>query len=137
MSAASLVAMQDAVYAALSASPAIKALIGDPARLYDHVPDEAIFPYVELGEVSARRFDSTSRSGLDCMLTFNAWSRYSGRREAKQILDAVYGVLHDGSLSIAGNAHVLTGFQSAETTRDEDGLTYRGIAKYRVIVQAS
>lgn len=137
MSAASLVAVQDAIYAALSGSAALQALIGNPARLYDHVPENAAFPYVELGEVNARRFDSASRSGLDCALTLNVWSRYQGRREAKQILDAIYGVLHDGGLSIAGNAHVLTVFQSAETKRDVDGLTYHGIVKYRVIVQAN
>ena len=137
MSAPSLAALQDAIYAALAGSATVQALIGGPARLYDHVPEDAAFPYVELGEVSARRFDSTSRSGLDCALTLNVWSRYGGRREAKQILDAIYGVLHDGSLSVAGNAHVLTSFQSAETRRDADGLTYHGIARYRVIVQAS
>lgn len=136
MSAASLVAVQDAIYAALSGSAALQALIGNPARLYDHVPEDAAFPYVELGEVSARRFDSASRGGLDCQLTLNVWSRYQGRREAKQILDAIYGVLHDGTLSVAGNAHVLTSFQSAETRRDDDGLTYHGVVKYRVLVQA-
>jgi hypothetical protein len=136
MSAPSLAALQDALYAALASSAALQALIGVPARVFDHVPDGTAFPYVEIGEVSARRFDSASRNGLDCTVTLNVWSRYSGRREAKQILDAIYAVLHDGSLSVAGNAHVLTSFQSAETKRDDDGLTYHGLVKYRVIVQA-
>ena len=57
MSAPSLVALQDAVHAALAASAEMQALIGNPVRLYDHVPEDAAFPYVELGEVSARRFD--------------------------------------------------------------------------------
>jgi hypothetical protein len=136
MSVPSLVALQDAVHAALAGSAETQALIGNPVRLYDHVPEDAAFPYVELGEVNARRFDSQSRSGLDCTLTLNVWSRYRGRREVKQILDATYGALHDGALSIAGNAHVLTSFQSAETRRDADGLTYHGVARYRVIVQS-
>ena len=137
MSAPSLAALQDALYAALSGSAALQALIGNPARVFDHVPDGTAFPYVEIGEVSARRFDSASRNGLDCTVTLNVWSRYRGRREAKQILDAIYAALHDGSLSIASNAHVLSAFLGAETKRDDDGLTYHGIARYRVILQAT
>jgi hypothetical protein len=45
--------------------------------------------------------------------------------------------LRDRTLSITGNAHVLTNFQSAETRRDADGLTYHGVVKYRVLVQAN
>ncbi len=137
MTAPSLAALQDALYAALASSAALKALIGDPVRVFDHVPSETAFPYVEIGEVKAARFDSASRNGLDCTVTLNVWSRYQGRREAKQILDAIYAVLHDGTLSVAGNAHVLSAFIGAETKRDDDGLTYHGIARYRVIVQAT
>lgn len=137
MSAPSLTALQDALYTALSGSAALQALIGDPARVFDHVPDDTPFPYVEIGEVSAKRFDSASRNGLDCIVTLNVWSRYSGRREAKQILDAIYAVLHDGTLSVTGNAHVLSAFLGAETKRDDDGLTYHGIVRYRVILQGT
>ena len=40
------------MFAALSASSDLQALIGDPPRLFDFVPRDSVFPYVVLGDGS-------------------------------------------------------------------------------------
>ena len=43
-------ALQQAVYAALAASEAIKDVVDDPPRVFDQVPRGARFPYIVIGE---------------------------------------------------------------------------------------
>ena len=38
-------ALQEAIYAALAADAGVKAVLGDPARIYDDAPPEAIFRF--------------------------------------------------------------------------------------------
>ncbi|MGD9879026.1 MAG: DUF3168 domain-containing protein [Hyphomicrobiaceae bacterium] len=137
MSAVSAVAIDTAIVTALKASAAIKALVGNPARVYDHVPEETAYPYIEVGEVVDTPFDDKSTTGLEHAITLHVWSRYRGRKETKQILDALHALLHRGTLTVSGNSHVLTRFVSNSTFRDPDGLTYHGVAIYDVIVQST
>ena len=133
MSADSSWPLQQAVYAALTAAPAIKALIGDPARLFDHVPAETAFPYLCFGAADAADWSNKSFNGCEAEITLHAWSRARGGREAKLILDAVHAVLHDANLAVTGHNLALLRFRNATVLLDEDGLTWHGVARYRAL----
>lgn len=131
----SLFAAQEAVYTLLAADTNLQNYIGAPARLYDSVPASATFPYVTLGDVQLRDFDTKDQSGLEQILYFHVWSRYRGRKEAKEIMQALYDVLHQQALTVAGARFVDCRLQNASLGMDQDGLTLHGLLRFRLIVQ--
>ena len=133
MSADSSWLLQQAVFTALAAAPAVKALIGDPARLFDHVPAETTFPYLCLGAADVADWSNKSFAGCEAEITLHAWSRARGGKETKLILDAVHAVLHDANLTLAGHNLVLLRFRAGTVLLDEDGLTWHGVARYRAL----
>jgi hypothetical protein len=120
-----------AIYAALTADAALKALVGDPARVYDDVPEGTPFPYVTLGEISTLDWSTASEIAFEHRLTLHIWSRYGGRKEIRDITAAIHDVLHDADLALAGHRLVSLFFQASDVFRDPDGATVHGLARYR------
>jgi len=129
-------AVQDALYTALAGDAGIQALLGSPARIYDHVQPDATFPFITLGATQAEPYDTVDHGGMSQRVALHVWSRQRGRKETKMILDALYQRLHHGVLTIAGQKLVLCRFISAEALLDDDGLTYHGLAQYQIITQS-
>ena len=130
-------AVQDALYTALTADAGVQALLGSPARVYDHVPPDAAFPFLTMGAMQAEAFDTADHDGVAQRVTLRAWSRMRGRKEIKAIMDAVYARLHGGTLAISGRKLVLCRFMAAEAALDDDGLTYHGMAQYQIITRSA
>ncbi len=128
---------QEAVYAALSADAGAQALLGIPPRIYDHVPEAAVFPYVAFGVAHVAPDDSKMGSAFEHTLTLDIFSRYRGAKEAKEILQAVYSALHRAALSASGAAFPLCEFHSAEIAPLDDGLTTHIAARFRVMEESS
>ena len=135
MSADSQWPLQQAVYSALTGDPAVQGLLGNPARVFDHVPQGSAFPYLVIGEVSVTPFDTKTEAGLDQRLTIHTWSRYRGRKETKDIMAAVLAVLDGQSLAVSGHTLVLLGFEFATAVVDDDGLTRHGVQRFRALTQ--
>ena len=129
-------ALQQAVFAALGADAGLKALLGDPARIYDHVPPSSPFPYLVIGEATSGPFDAKSEDGMEQTLTLHAWSRRRGLKETKEIMAAVTQALDDRALSLTGHTLVLLRFEFGTTALETDGLTRHGVQRFRAITQA-
>lgn len=127
--------LQKAVYQTLSADAAIKAAVGDPARIFDDPPPDALFPYLTLGEARASDWKGVE-GGLEHDLRLYVFSRYAGRREVKRILSAVYDALHEAALTLAGHDLVNIRFVFADAFRRTDGETYQGVARFRAVTMA-
>ena len=80
-------ALQQALFARLTAATAVTALLGG-ARIYDDVPARAEFPYVTFGQSAERDWATGSGDGSEHTVTLHVWSRAAGRKEAVEILDA-------------------------------------------------
>ena len=115
----------------------VKSLIGDPARIFDHVPPESAFPYLVIGESTSAPFDAKTLDGMESTLTLHDWSRYRGLREIKDIMAAVSNALDQQTLSLAGHTLILLRFEFATTFLDSDGLTRHGVQRFRAITQAT
>lgn len=126
-------ALQQAVFSALSGDAGVQALVGNPARVFDHVPENTEFPYVTVGEATAVDGSTMAKDGQRHTITLHVWSRARGRKETKQVLAAIHDVLHKGALTIAGHVHAGTVFEFTDTFLDPDGLTYHGVARYRTV----
>lgn len=137
MSADSQWPLQTAVFSRLTADTAVQALLGNPARVFDHVPQASLFPYVVIGETSAQAFDTKTEAGLEQRLLVHTWSRYRGLKETKEIMAAVSGALDQAALNVGGHALVLLRFEFATTMVDPDGLTRHGAQRFRALTQVA
>ena len=119
--------LQAAIYNALTTALA-------PIKVYDHVPQDANFPYVVIGEGDAREFDTTTELGQEHQVIIHVFSQGRGKKEAKGIQKQIYDALHYQSLSLSSGAalvHIL--FDLSGVTLDPDGLTYHGVSQFRAI----
>ncbi len=124
--------LQKAIYQTLSADAALKAEIGDPARIFDDPPPDAVFPYLTLGEARMSDWKGVD-GGAEHDVKLYVFSRYAGRREVKRILGAVYDALHEAALTLAGHDLINIRFVFADAFRRSDGETYQGVARFRAV----
>ena len=130
-------AVQQAVFTALSAASEVQALLDNPARIYDHVPPGAVFPYIAFGPLHLEPYDTKTEIGFEHIVTLNIWSRYRGSMETKDILQACYDALHRAPLSVTGEVFISCEFHSADVTPDSDGVTYHAAVRFTVITQTT
>ena len=119
------------------------ALNGNVAGLsvFDHVPFEpegapdTNFPYAAIGDASAEPFDNDSTLGGYVEATIHVWSRYKGRKEVDEALDAIYGLLHRAAFSAAGYKVVDCLFSFSDVFVESDGQTRQGVIRFRITIQ--
>ena len=128
-------ALRQALYAALLADAGLKALVGDPVRLYDDVPAGAAFPFITFGDSDIRDWSTMTEQGAEHTVTLNVWSRYEGHKEAQDILDALEAALQDAPLSLTGHALINLQFVSSQIIRDPDGATTHGTLRLRAVTE--
>lgn len=136
MSGNSALATQTALYSKLTGTSTITDLLASATSVYSRVTDEAAFPYIVIGHDTALDWDSKTFHGMDISITLHIWSRYRGNKECLQIMAAIYDALHDQSLTISGQNHVLTRLEFQQTTLDPDGITFHGVQRYQIITHA-
>ena len=131
-------AVQGAVYAALTAHAPLTALV---RGIYDAQPrpltgsDALQFPYVTIGEDTANDWSTDTASGADATITVHTWSRYRGRKEVKEIQAEIYAALHRQALTVAGYAFVSCDWISSDSLIDADGETRHGVQTFRLLVE--
>lgn len=134
MSGFALLACQKALYAALSADSLPDLALNG---VFDHVPEDTPYPYITLGDALWQDWSTQTTEGSDIAVNLQIYSRKGGRKEALEIMARLYERLHDGALDITGHALVMMRCESAQVDMLEDGLTYRGGLRLRLLVMAS
>jgi hypothetical protein len=129
----SSLAVQEALYAKLSDDSGIKALVGDPARVYDNVPQDTPYPYIEIGEDTALDGGTATEQGMDLTVMLHYWARDRGKRTVKLIAARVYELLHEQELVVESQSLVLCRFVFGDFLLDPDGVTRHGVARYRIL----
>lgn len=133
-------ALQKAVFAAVAADGTMKALIGDPVRLFDRVTPGALFPYVRFGAHLETGGDTVCTpllryQGEDHDLTLDVFSRAVGSTEAKQIASALRRCLSNRELDVAGFGKTLLTHRETRTMQDPDGLTTHCAVAFSAITE--
>ena len=120
MSYAAAAALQEAVFAHLSADPALSALLG--GAIYDALPAGPVPPlYLALGpEVARDRSDITAR-GAEHDMTLAVVSDTAGFQQAKTVAAAVCDALLAPVLVLARGRLVAIRFLRANARRDGAG----------------
>ncbi|MDE1151406.1 MAG: DUF3168 domain-containing protein [Micavibrio sp.] len=134
MSAQSLWPVQAAVYARLSGDEALGGLL--PAnRIFDAVPADSPFPYIALGDMSARAADTQGTSGYDITLDIDAYSRGTGMKEARALMRAVYDCLHNQSFTVEGQTLLLCLEVESSCSLLADGRTRRSTQRFHLVTE--
>lgn len=128
-------ATQRAVFEQLSTTSSVTSLLGDPLRLYDHVPAGAEFPYAVFGVTHIEPVDIIGENGFDQMISLDVYSRYRGCYEIKTIFHAIHSALDRQSLTLSEGTFLSCGFHEADLGLDQDGLTYRAHMRFRIYVR--
>ena len=102
--------------------------------VYDHVPQDAVFPYIAIGDVTSVPFDTYDTVGDEQTLMLHTWSEYRGRKEIKTLQGLVYDVLNRAELSLSGGTAIGCDQELVEDFIDADGLRRHGVQRFRVII---
>lgn len=94
-------ALQKALIAHLRGDPALKALLGDPARIWDQPPEAALFPHLLIGRSESRPV-AADGCGVEQSLTLTCASTFGGTEEAKAVSAAVRARLFEAAMVADG-----------------------------------
>lgn len=130
-------ALMAAIRAAALDHDDVRAVLGDPARLYDDPPPDPVFPYVTLGRMETRAADASDTPALEHAVTLHAWSRYGGRAEALDVIAALRTALHDADLDLDGRRLVFLFASFSDVFRSGDGRTTHGVLRLRALTETA
>lgn len=115
-------------------SPTVPAVYDVPPQV-ENSEDESAFPYVVVGDHTAGEFDTDDVNGQETTVTLHIWSRYRGKREVRQIADAIYDALHDAALTITGQHSVYCFWEFAESVPESDVQVQHEVTRFRIVTQ--
>jgi len=125
-------AVQAAIQDALAAASAVTALLGDPPRIWDRPPRDAIFPFASYGAARSE----TLPDGLQAhRLTLIVYSRAGGREEAAETVAAIRSALHDAPLPLGEGALANLRVVYADVLKS-DGRTFQGLVRLRAVTES-
>jgi len=108
-------------------------------KVFDDIPKQESFPYLVMGEITARDWSAKSEPGQEVYSTIHIWSQYGGRKEADVMADDVLQALTLSLLDLSPDFRaVLDGddiFDSYDLIIDIDGITRHGILKLRYLIE--
>lgn len=132
-------ALQIAVFDALSADSELDSLVVGIYDNQDQIPNpesDSSFPVLTISTGTINPWDDDLKKGGDSSVEVHTWSRARHALEAKQIMDAVYNVLHRGTLSITGWRFVDCDIETQiDPQRDPDGITRHGVQTFRIVYE--
>lgn len=108
-------------------------------KVFDDIPKQESFPYIVMGEITARDWSAKSEPGQEVYSTIHIWSRYKGRKEADEIADGVLQALTLSPLDLSPDFRAVLDrediFDSFDLIIDIDGITRHGILKLRYLIE--
>lgn len=125
-------ATQKALYDKLKSNAYLASLVTD---IYDNPPEEtSAYPYVTIGEAVHNEFDTDTDEGNDVTVSVHVWSRDRGRKEVKEIQNAIYLALSRQELSVIGYNFINCQFVTSQSFLDSDGKTRHGVQDFQILL---
>jgi len=122
-----------AVVAALAANEAVKALLGDPVRVFDVPPKGAVARYLLVGRGVEVPLNAEG-GGAEVTLSLSVVSRFSGQEEARAVVAAVRSAL-DGLAVSDGGVTGCVRVRGAEVFAGDDGRGAYGVLRLRAVME--
>lgn len=112
----------------------VQGIYDNPTQVADP-GDDSSFPFITLSDGSSSPWDTDTERGDDATAIIHVWSRASHSLEVKQIQDAIYNVLHRGTIVISGSVFIGSDYISQTVERDPDGITRHGVQEFRIVYE--
>jgi Protein of unknown function (DUF3168) len=122
-------AIQTAIFTALNGN------IGAGVSVYNHVPQNAAYPYVVIDgcEIVSDDYFTERKSTYNVYLS--VWSQYNGNRQVLDIISAIDTALHRKKLTLTFGSMVNMIIARKRCKIDADGITYMGAVSLNIIVE--
>lgn len=127
----SLWPLQECFFKRLSEDTALTSKV---KGVYDHVDENTKFPYVTIGDPTVRPFPTKSSSGEEISVVLHCFSKYTGKKEAYEILNLMVQAVTKEDLVIEGFTFFRLELDGMNVITDIDGKTKHGIARFKVWV---
>ena len=127
-------ALQQAIFTALDGATINDADGNAITGVFDDVPENTAYPYVQVGDDSMADNSTKDLDGNIHSIVIHTWSRYRGDKEAKEIMARVYDLLHNSSLSVSGASLVNARFDTSDILTDPDGITKHGVQRFNFVI---
>lgn len=130
-------AVLTAIVTTLQNSTGVTGLVS--TRVYNHVPQATVFPYVEVTSPTDRRADTMGRFGSSVLVDVKAISQGLGDQEATRITDQCVRALNFATLNTTGHTALGITWDSNERFREvvNGVVTRHHVATFRVWTEQS
>lgn len=126
--------LQKAVYTALDDNTDLVAALGG-AKIYDHNPEKAAFPYIVLGRANSVDWSTSTEDGNEHLITIHIWSKRSARQQIYSIQQLVQESLHDVILTAQDHDIINLRLELSEARRDRESGHMHGIMRFRAVTE--
>ncbi|MFI2367303.1 DUF3168 domain-containing protein [Streptomyces sp. NPDC018833] len=129
-----LLSVQTALYAKLTGDAT---LMDMATGVYDYVPEDAVYPYIVIGEAIETPDNAHDRFGRQTVPTLHVWDQHRGFRRVLQIGSRVNALLDHQPLTISGLHHVVTRYEFSQTLTDPEppGDIRHLVLRYRTLTE--
>lgn len=105
-------------------------------KVFDENPKNEAYPYVVMGEISAKDWSDKSENGMEIYPTVHIWSQYHGRKEVDEMSDMVLQALTSSPLNLGSSFREALGrFDGYNLMVDLDGKTRHGIVRMKYYIE--
>ena len=118
--------LQSAIYSLLNNDSTLDSLVGNN-KIFDNVPDDTSYPYIQIGLETVSNIGTKTVDGNVYNVDIDVWSQYRGQKEIKEIMERIYVLCHDITISVSGADSVMSYVTNVTTLREPDGITRHGI----------
>jgi len=130
------VQLQKAIKAAIEADATITSLWGSAPTVYDHVPDEASFPYIFYESRETNEWDTSTEDGWDERPRIHVFDEREGSKFARNISGAIENLLHNNTtLVLTGYRVVMLRREGALCIREPDGQVWHSLTSFRALIE--
>ncbi len=127
-------ALQKGLIAHLSGDAGLRALLGEPCRIWDAPPARPALPYLLIGRSETRPL-AADGGGVEHALTLTVVSRFRGTEEAKAVLAAVRLSLADATPAADGIRTVSLRLTFADVYPAPDRLRTFAVLRVRAVTE--
>ena len=124
--------IQRAMYAMMTADAQLMTLTSN--QVYDDVPQNTNFPYVDFGSMSSTAYRTHTRGGEEAVATLNVWSIYEGNKEIEAIFQRLNALFGDKAFAVEGYDNIMSYYDFSDILLQRDKIRH-GVIRYRLLVQ--
>jgi hypothetical protein len=107
-------------------------------EVYDYVPDDAEFPFVNVGELNSVALSTKDEKSVDLYevtSTIHVFSRYLGMKEVEDLSSEVIQAVLSRPLQLSSSYHCILVAHESTIHFREDAKTRHSIIKFKILVE--